>query len=296
MGVWEWIVLVLVLVLGLVEHEHENEQDAARGFDGVGPVLLPSAPSEGEMKETVSADALARVYGSPGAKPRLMGFFRAAWPLFLALMVAGYLFRAAWPVPALSKTHSGFLLLLLCGVIAWSLVWSERRLAQFLKGARGEEEVARVLALLPAAYRVFHGVSVGRGLLARSADYDHIIVGPTGVFLVETKNWAGRISVEGGRILCDGVAPDRPPLEQLKQAAAGLRRRLAGEARVEVAVRPVLCFAGPSLTGGPTGAAGVVVCPAAEIAAVIRDASEPPVDAVVQERVARYLEGLLQAV
>ena len=49
----------------------------------------------------------ARVYGSPGEAPRVLGLLRAFWPLLLICLIVGYLLRAALPVPALEPTHVG---------------------------------------------------------------------------------------------------------------------------------------------------------------------------------------------
>jgi hypothetical protein len=54
------------------------------------------------------------------------------------------------------------------------------------RGIRGEEAVADVLAALPSSYWVLHGVWTGHG------DVDHVVIGPTGVFALETKAWEGR--------------------------------------------------------------------------------------------------------
>ncbi|MBN1270017.1 MAG: NERD domain-containing protein [Kiritimatiellae bacterium] len=247
------------------------------------------------MKHKRDERAFARVQGSPGERPRLVGFARATWPLLIILAAAGYLLRAALPAPALSPTAIGFLLLLLCGVLAYAIVWSERRLSQFIKGARGEELVARALAFLSAEYRVFHGVSMSRGLLARRGDYDHVVVGPTGIFVLETKNWSGLITVSDGEILCDDIEPDRPPLEQVRQGAADLRRRLQEEAGVNVTVHPVLCFAGGRLVGGTTGVEGVVVCTIHALEQVLKDSVDAPLAKDVRDRVVGFLEALVAA-
>lgn len=48
-------------------------------------------------------------------------------------------------------------------------------------GAAGERDVARALRRLPRAWTVVHDVDRGRG------NVDHIAVGPTGIFTIETK-------------------------------------------------------------------------------------------------------------
>lgn len=60
-------------------------------------------------------------------------------------------------------------------------------------GLRGETRVARELARgLDNAHCVFNDLSVRSGF--RAAQIDHLVVGPGGVFVIETKNWGGRIA------------------------------------------------------------------------------------------------------
>jgi len=69
---------------------------------------------------------------------------------------------------------------------------------QYYGGAGGEYDVGVVLSRLPHEFHVFNGLGFYAG------DVDHIIVGPTGVFVVETKNHSGTISLRGGRLCRNG--------------------------------------------------------------------------------------------
>ncbi|PVX24615.1 MAG: hypothetical protein CW691_07055 [Candidatus Bathyarchaeum sp.] len=60
-------------------------------------------------------------------------------------------------------------------------------------GAKGEEKVAKCLKSLRGRYRVFHDVVLPR----TRGDIDHVVVGPSGVFVIETKNNNGTISCNG---------------------------------------------------------------------------------------------------
>jgi hypothetical protein len=72
----------------------------------------------------------------------------------------------------------------------------------WFSGADGERTVAALLAGLPEDWTVLHSLPVGRS----GADIDHLVVGPAGVFTVNTKHhvdasvWvAGRSVVVAGR-------------------------------------------------------------------------------------------------
>jgi hypothetical protein len=58
------------------------------------------------------------------------------------------------------------------------------------RGAEGEEHVGRLLdALAESGWRTLHDVSLGHG------NVDHVVIGPGGLFTIETKSHAGRVKV-----------------------------------------------------------------------------------------------------
>ena len=75
----------------------------------------------------------------------------------------------------------------------------EKERLNFLKGATGEFMVARKIDDLPDEFCVIHDLATPFGNL------DHVVIGPTGVFVLETKNWRGVIASDGlGGILHNG--------------------------------------------------------------------------------------------
>lgn len=239
-------------------------------------------------------DQFARVVGSPGETPRLAGLLRISWPFIFLLFAAGYLMRAAWPTPNLNTTAIGGAFLALAGVLAWSVTVGRQRLQSFLKGARGEEWVARALSLLPSGYHVYHGIIAPSSMLGKTIDYDHVVVGPTGIFLIETKNWSGKITVDNGRILYNGEEPDRPPLEQVKNAANLLRKALRDNVHRNVEVQPVLCFADGILPAGQTGAEGVLICNQHTLVQHLQDKPDHPLPREIQQKTVIYLDAQLE--
>ena len=99
-------------------------------------------------------------------------------------------------------------------------------------GILGEEAVADALAVLPSSYWVLHGVPTGHG------DVDHVVIGPTGVFALETKAWRGSFYRKRGQLYCNG----KPAEHVLRQArgAAGQVRGLLLEAGVDEWVEAVV--------------------------------------------------------
>ncbi|MBV9600660.1 MAG: NERD domain-containing protein [Chloroflexi bacterium] len=67
---------------------------------------------------------------------------------------------------------------------------SRERAARVMVGFSGERHVGRVLASeLPQEYALINGLKLPRG----AGDIDHLVVGPSGVFLLETKTMAGQV-------------------------------------------------------------------------------------------------------
>jgi hypothetical protein len=88
-------------------------------------------------------------------------------------------------------------------------------------GIIGEQKVTRVLsAALSNEYSMFNNVK----LKGAWGDIDHIVVGPTGIFVIETKNYKGKISYYGDN--WEGVGR-RSPSRQARINAMRIKKILA---------------------------------------------------------------------
>lgn len=76
---------------------------------------------------------------------------------------------------------------LLLGLLIFLVVFWLR----FSKGKIGEEKVATLLRLLPKEYVVLNNVIISNG--KSTAQIDHVVVSPYGIFVIETKNYKGWI-------------------------------------------------------------------------------------------------------
>jgi hypothetical protein len=198
----------------------------------------------------------ADVYGTPGQSPRTLGPLRVFWPLALFCLAAGWLLHAALPAPTLTQTTAGFLFLILAVLLTVFTAWSARRLKSFIKGAEGEEFIARRLSFLPAPYSIFNDFQLD----AKGPSFDHIVIGPAGVFVIETKNWTGEITFRNGQVLCNDAPPSRPPIRQVKDAAAALINHLSAAQCPDVPIQPVLCFVNNDPADKDSNIGGVRIC------------------------------------
>jgi len=232
----------------------------------------------------------AKIYGSPGLGPRTLGPLRVFWPLIPICIAAGWLLHAAMPVPHISTSQAGGLLILLAAALALFTGWSARRLRSFLKGAEGEETVARTLSFLPASHTVFNDLQLDPGGPA----FDHIVVAPAGIFVIETKNWSGEITFQNGQVLCNGRAPNRSPLKQAKEEAAALLDHLSAAGCPEAPVHPVVCFVGNRPQGGLANIGGVRICTETDLCDLFENTLETPLPAgtlgMIRSEIARCAE------
>lgn len=110
-------------------------------------------------------------------------------------------------------------------------LWGSRRSTEaWAKGAAGERRTATDLARLPAEFVVLHDLRMP----GSRANIDHLVIGPTGVFTVETKSYAKGVQIKGKRATTGGRSMDAAIAQAHRQAET-----MTGVLGHEV--RPVIC-------------------------------------------------------
>jgi hypothetical protein len=84
------------------------------------------------------------------------------------------------------------------------------------KGARGERFSGWLLGRFPQGWHVFHDIPVGE----HGANIDHVLVGPAGVFTVNTKKLKGKVWLAPRPLLVDGQKRDYLPKAAREAARA----------------------------------------------------------------------------
>ncbi|MFE7630931.1 nuclease-related domain-containing protein [Kocuria sp. NPDC057446] len=103
------------------------------------------------------------------------------------------------------------------------------------RGAVGEIAVGQILGRLGPAWTVLHAVPVGAG----ASDIDHVLIGPAGVFTLNTKNHSGKtVWVADRAIRVDGH--QQHYLSHSRHEAARAAKRLSAVVGEPVPVTPVL--------------------------------------------------------
>ena len=134
----------------------------------------------------------------------------------------------------------------------------QRSAALWEQGAEGEVAVARALEAMPEGWVVLHDLAwPGR----QRANLDHVVVGPGGVFVVDAKNWSGRVEVRNQVLMQDGRKRDST-VSSAKAAAMAVQELVAPHPCVGV-----LCF----VRDEPLAAApwDVVVCSTTNLVATL---------------------------
>jgi hypothetical protein len=149
--------------------------------------------------------------------------------------------RPTDPNPALYS----LLLLLSVGFFVYRLLTLRSELMRLRLAKEGERAVGQLLDTLRAdGYQVFHDV-LGEGF-----NLVHVLIGPGGVFTVETKTWSKpargspEVLFDGEAIRVGGLEPDRNPVIQARAQAGWLRSVLSESTGREFAVLPVVVFPG----------------------------------------------------
>jgi hypothetical protein len=169
------------------------------------------------------------------------------WPtlsaLFFVLLAALEWFRYLRTIPPSPGLYT-FGAVAIVGFAAYRVFKGLPRLRALKQGRDGEKVVGQFLeALRERGYRVFHDV-VGSGF-----NVDHILIGPAGVFTIETKthskpNGNARIVFDGDAIRIGSFEADRDPVIQAKAQASWLRELLKESTGRTFGIKSVIVYPG----------------------------------------------------
>ncbi len=200
-----------------------------------------------------------------GAGAVFGGTVGSLWPAAAGLALGRFTFAQLYDARRSDVFLVGVLFALVALLFAihglqgvWKLM-AELRNRRF--GLRGEQAVAEKLAtgqLAAAGYVVFHDIPAERA--GKNFNLDHVVVGPGGVFVLETKARPRRKpkwQQKEGVAIFDGVeirfpwCYDRKAVSQVNGNVAWLRDLLEGYAPKDLLIHPVIVVPGWKVE--PTG-------------------------------------------
>lgn len=121
-------------------------------------------------------------------------------------------------------------------------------------GAKGERAVGRTLARPPRPWRALHAVPVG----TQTADIDHVIIGPAGIFTLNTKHHpGGKVWVGGNTVLVNGARTHY--VRNARHEAVRAGKLLSKACGTRVVPTPMVVLVGCDLTAKSQPADVVVV-------------------------------------
>lgn len=178
---------------------------------------------------------------------------------------------------------------------AWALgsLWAVLRRSRRLRfGYEAELAAGQELnGLGGQGYYVFHDVPLG----ARAQKVDHVLVGPAGVFAVQTEARARKGAPDEREVTYDGASlrfaqrRETAPLEQAIAQAGRVREWLAAEVGMPLPVQPVVVL--PGWRVRRTDVSGIPVLAASRIRHYFgRLRPQPGMSDALIERVARCLD------
>ena len=128
-------------------------------------------------------------------------------------------------------------ILFACGI---ALAGRRRGLAQRYRhaseGAAGELATAKLLALLPAGFTVVNDLSFP------GFNVDHVVVGATGIWAIETKSHTGNVEERAEGVWLDGRPMFRDPRRQARGGAAEVAALLERVTGTRYWVEALVCF------------------------------------------------------
>ena len=97
----------------------------------------------------------------------------------------------------------------------------DRKRMAFRRGADGEYVVGLALARLPDDFHVINDLTTPFGNL------DHVVIGPTGVYILDTKSWRGVVTADGrGELILNGQPLDKPHIRRFVARTMSIRDRV----------------------------------------------------------------------
>jgi hypothetical protein len=225
------------------------------------PPGVPRTPPAATLP-VVPAEPVTGSLGSPG-RSALAAYRRrraeelAAWthslawraPLVAAAGLAGDMLAVQLGLP-----QAGLVGLAVAALTGWRLRFRPSEQARaWQRGAQGERHTARLLRRLARdGYVILHDLAVPDS----PANVDHLVIGPTGVFVIDSKQWTGSVHQSADGLTWHNHYPLDRTLETVRWEAKTVGRLLGTHTAA------LLCVHGAHVHGGGLHTQGVAIVPA----------------------------------
>lgn len=161
----------------------------------------------------------------------------------ISVMTVGFMLSAGVVGYSLAKQNLIFSVL---GLIAGAVlgirfyrlaIKHERYRFNYRRGADGEFRVGNALGLLPDEFNVINDLKTEFG------NIDHVVIGRSGVYVLDTKNWRGTItSDEKGELLVNGKPTDKPAVKILTGRVMSIKEKVKTLCGLDPYMQGILVF------------------------------------------------------
>jgi hypothetical protein len=204
-----------------------------------GTIAIAEDPPEHAAKSVASAAGGSAQAEFETRKRRRAERIKQTWPvavgITLVTMLVAYLVTQAYLGPAMGSVAASAVALVFMG----AYLEVPQTLDAWRIGAEGERKTARYLdGLAEAGFIVLHD----RKVPEYGGNLDHVAIGPTGVWAIETKNVAGKVEIDGDSLRIRGYRQDKM-VDQVYREATAVQVALGTSlARLGLKVTPVICL------------------------------------------------------
>ncbi|MDQ0576090.1 DnaJ domain-containing protein [Agromyces albus] len=216
-----------------------------RGSRGGAPTPTREAWAPAAPKVRRDSRPLARSYGHPGglSRERYLGLIRE-W--------AGRGVQLEDPYdPALVRG-------------------APRDIRHVLADALAEEATARSLATLGIAYTVWHDVATDAAGPGQPPKLDHLVLGPTGLFAIQSEDWGGRVTLRRNELVGEALDGERP-IRALAARAKAIGRAARVKPTALIVVVPDDHAEEPLEVGGSIRGTVVALVQRSRLASAVRE-------------------------
>lgn len=170
---------------------------------------------------------------------------------------------------AVSPLWGGVVLLFDLALVMSALLSTPNSISAWQTGAEGEVRTGRLLEPLEReGFRIIHD----RKIPGSRANIDHIVIGPPGIFVIETKSLAGSLQIRGNDIFVGGRRKTGM-IDEVKREALAVESALAEELAAHGwTVTPVICVHRADLPWFRSEVAGVRIMSGKDLVKRLRTA------------------------
>jgi curved DNA-binding protein CbpA len=140
-----------------------------------------------------------------------------------------------------------------------------REIRHALAKALAEEETARTVSALGIGFTIWNDVATHHGKV------DHVVLGPAGLFALESQDWGSEVRLVRGELVGDAVPIRAEPVRSLTRATRALGKELGVRFTAVVLVVPDDALAEPMLPVGRGRRANFLVIRRSLMPQLLRD-------------------------